>query len=184
MSKQYRWVLLFGAVIFLIANISNAQRLFEALNKIETIEAVSKRLGTIGKQEDDTAEARGYLRLIEHPEYLFVGAGEGAHWRFGRQELHSGIATLIFSYSIFGLGFFLLFLYTIFNRQPWYYTAMLVPIFLYGLTHQNVRFSYFWVFLACCYAYCYMPYAQQLEKQVKKKVRYKSVKQGDKNESN
>ena len=152
MPKTYRVFLVFIISLLIISNLSNSKRVFEALNRVETIEAVSQRLNTIGKQSDDTPEARGYLRLVKHPEYLFVGAGEGAYWRFGRQELHSGIATLVFSYSIFGFSVFLLFLGNIFFKLPWYYTAMLVPIFLYGLTHQNIRFSYFWVFLACAYS--------------------------------
>lgn len=170
MPKSYRLLIMFCVSILLIANISNAQRVFEVIQRVETIEAVSKRLGTIGKQSDDTPEARGYLRLIEHPQYLFVGAGEGAYWRFGRQELHSGIATLIFSYSIFGFGFFILFLINIFYRQPWYYTAMLIPIFLYGLTHQNIRFSFFWVFLACSYVVSHPLSSQLLDNNRKKKV--------------
>lgn len=179
MPKPYRWMLIFILFTLVIANLSNAQRIFDFVQKVETIEAVSKRLGTLGKQSDDTAEGRGYLRLIEHPQYLFIGAGEGAYWRFGRQELHSGIATLIFSYSLFGFGFFLLFLINIFYRLPWYYAALLVPVFLYGLTHQNIRFSLFWVFLACSYAWYFTVPTQSLERGPKNKVGWRQDSQGD-----
>jgi len=153
MTKRMRWIAILCFALIFMVKFHNPQQLFTFVDKIDTLEAVSDRLGTLGKQADDTAEARGYGRLLEYPQFVLVGAGEGAHWRFGRQELHSGIATLIFSYSIFGFAFFLMFLGSIFYRLPWHYTAMLIPIFLYGLSHQNVRFSYFWVFLALAYSW-------------------------------
>ncbi len=153
MSSAMRWFSIFCFVLLFMVKFHNPQHLVSFMSKVDTLEAVSHRLGTLGKQADDTPEARGYGRLLDHPQFLFVGAGEGAHWRFGRQELHSGIATLIFSYSIFGFAFFLMFLGSVFYRLPWHYTAMLIPIFLYGLSHQNIRFSYFWVFLGLAYSW-------------------------------
>ena len=153
MTNKMRWVTVFLFVILFVMKFHTPQNVMLFIQKVETLAAVSDRLGTIGKQADDTPEGRGYDRMIKYPQFLLVGAGEGAHWRFGRQELHSGIATLIFSYSVFGFTLFLMFLGSVFYRLPWHYTAMLIPIFLYGLTHQNVRFSYFWVFLAVAYSW-------------------------------
>ncbi len=152
-TKKMRWIAFICFTVLMLVKFQTPQNVAVFIQKIETLEAVSDRMKTLGKQADDTPAGRGYDRLIEHPQFLIVGAGEGAHWRFGRQELHSGIATLIFSYSIFGFGVFVLFLGSVFYRLPWHYTAMLIPIFMYGLTHQNVRFSYFWVFLALAYSW-------------------------------
>lgn len=152
MPRRYRYIVILFAALFSISYMGNAQKIYNFFMNFDTVDAVSKRLGTLGKQNDDTPEARGYLRLIEHPGYLLIGAGEGAYQRFGRQELHSGIATLLFSYGIFGFGFFIAFLASAFYRLSFYYSAMLMPIFLFGLTHQNIRFSFFWIFLAVAYA--------------------------------
>src|SRR5690606_25026545 len=73
---------------------------------------------------------RGYERLWEYPQYLIYGAGEGAHWRFmdvlyaersigGGREIHSGLASVLFSYGIFGFALFAGFIYAIFRKaQP------------------------------------------------------------------
>jgi len=152
MPRRYRYFVLLFAALFSISYVGNAPKIYDFFMGFDAVDAVSKRLGTFGKQSDDTPEARGYMRLVEYPGYLLIGAGEGAYYRFGRQELHSGIATLLFSYGIFGFGFFIAFLASAFYRLSFFYTALLVPIFLFGLTHQNIRFSFFWIFLAVAYA--------------------------------
>ena len=51
-----------------------------------------------------------------------------------------------------GFTLFFCFLYFVFKGLPWRYTMLLVPIMMYGLTHQNIRFTYFWVFVAAAYS--------------------------------
>lgn len=112
---------------------------------------VVERLQSIGKQNDDSLDARGYGRLWAYPEHLFLGAGEGAYERFdetGRaMELHSTWATVIFSYGIPGMLAFLFILYTVFRNEARRHLVYFLPIVLYGLTHQGLRFSLFWAFL-------------------------------------
>ncbi|MGE4313559.1 MAG: O-antigen ligase family protein [Pseudobdellovibrionaceae bacterium] len=120
------------------------------------IERATLRLEDIGQDTDDSADVRGYSRLIEYPGYLLTGAGEGAYERFAsRREIHSGVANLLFSYGIFGTLLFCAFLYFVFHRLPIYYGLLLLPIITYGLTHQNFRDTYFWIFLACAYSYVF-----------------------------
>lgn len=120
------------------------------------IERATLRLEDIGQDTDDSAEVRGYSRITDYPQYLFTGAGEGAYERFAsRREIHSGVANLVFSYGIFGTLLFCAFLYFVFHRLPIYYGLMLIPILTYGLTHQNFRDTYFWIFLACSYSYTF-----------------------------
>jgi hypothetical protein len=135
------------------------------------VENISYRLGNIGQQQDDSLEARGYDRIWNHPEYIIVGAGEGALYRFADKsesdalysedldidafdkkkginqyhELHSTIGTILFSYGIVGLitfGAALLCLYRISSAGRFLY---LLPPFLHGLTHQGLRFSFLWL---------------------------------------
>ncbi len=155
-NKKLKALFVFGLFAFFITEITAPQQVKSWVIAADNISAVMHRLGKIGVEVDDSPMARGYSRLIEYPEYILVGAGEGAHWRFNaRQELHSGLATILFSYGILGFTLFLSFLGFIFIRIPFYHTFLLAPLILYGLTHQNFRNTAFWVFLAACYAHKY-----------------------------
>lgn len=96
-------------------------------------------------------EYRGYDRITNHPEYLVFGAGEGAYNRFDTfiadHEMHSSIGTIIFCYGIPGTVLFLIFVYSIFKKLPWFYLVYALPLFAYGLTHMGLRFTIFWVVL-------------------------------------
>lgn len=115
-----------------------------------TAALVVERLDSIGKQQDDSVAGRGYDRLWTYPGYLFFGAGEGAYERFeatGKDmELHSTWGTVLFCYGIAGLLALFSILWTAFRYAPWRHLLYFVPVALYGLTHQGLRFSLFWIF--------------------------------------
>ena len=116
-----------------------------------TAALVVERVESVGKQQDDSLAGRGYDRLWRNSGHLFFGAGEGAYDRFDSgptaMELHSTWGTVLFSYGIAGLLAFLALLWASFRHAPRRYLFYFVPIALYGLTHQGLRFSLFWVFL-------------------------------------
>lgn len=118
-------------------------------------ERVVNRLGTIGLEPDDSLAGRGYDRMTQYPLYMIVGAGEGGFERFrnwgGPGELHSGLATILFSYGVMGFALFTAFLFVIFRGQAWYYTAVLCTVLLFSLTSQTIRFTHTWVFLGIAY---------------------------------
>jgi hypothetical protein len=105
----------------------------------------------------DTLATRGYDRMVNHPEHLVLGAGEGAYERFHTElfssEIHSSFGTLLFCYGVVGLGCFVAFLYFMCRHDP-RAALYLVPAFVYGFGHQGVRFAFFWAMLAfvCCIA--------------------------------
>jgi hypothetical protein len=121
------------------------------------VERVSGRLQNIGQQEDDQIYSRGYVRILYYPEYVVVGAGEGALYRFPEgvgedmarwTEIHSTFGTILFSYGLIGLVAFggaIWRLYRISSAGRFLY---LLPPFFYGLTHQGLRFSFLWLLLA------------------------------------
>jgi len=157
LSKQGRLFLTLSIFIFTLFQLFEPSAFLKRIEKVEQIAIITMRLENIGQEEDDTAKGRGYTRLLEHPHYLLFGAGEGAYFRFGRgsQEIHSGIATIIFSYGIIGATFFCLFLYHIFKKLPAQYWVLMGIVLMYSLTHQGMRFTYFWVFLAICYVHVF-----------------------------
>ena len=123
-----------------------------AMQGTDLYENLAWRLGNIGAQGDDNLAIRGYAWLWEFPEYLVLGAGQGAYerfrgWRMGI-EFHSTLGSLLFSYGIVGLGLFGAFLWKILQSAGPYRFSFLVPAFLYGVTHQGLRFSVFWALFA------------------------------------
>lgn len=127
------------------------------------IQTISTRLNIFDHASDpEKFSERGYNRLWDYPEYLIIGAGEGAYWRFmdsavvdgwSGMEIHSGLATLLFSYGIFGFALFCMFVLMIFRHAPPTLWFCLAAIMLYGLTHQHIRFTTFWIYLGISYGF-------------------------------
>jgi hypothetical protein len=120
----------------------------------DAVASLEQRLSA--EESDDTLEARGYDRILYHPEYLFFGAGEGVYARFRSaqvSELHSSFGTILFSYGVVGVGLFAYGLYLICRPDPKLALSLLPP-FAVGLAHNGMRFPLLWVLLAflCCVA--------------------------------
>lgn len=99
------------------------------------------------------AQERGYDRIIQHPEYLITGAGEGYYERFrglatGAHEIHSSLASIVFCYGIVGAMLFFTFAFSVLRGASLRDMLTLVPAIAYGLSHQGLRFTLFWVLLA------------------------------------
>ncbi|MGH6897904.1 MAG: hypothetical protein ACREJ5_15390 [Geminicoccaceae bacterium] len=132
--------------------------LVERFMSFESVANLDHRLSSIGESKDDNLLQRGYVRLIQNPQYLAFGAGEGGFERLTQiadkqtKELHSTLGTILMSYGLVGLALFGLLLFVIFGRAPLASIAYLGPVMLYSVTHVGVRFSEFWIFLALVYA--------------------------------
>jgi hypothetical protein len=161
LSPALRYILVFAGLVVLIFGVFSVTVLQDNINQVAVLANMSERIGDIGKQSDDSLEGRGYYRIIQHPEYLFFGAGEGGYGRFITQgfpyalEMHSGLGTMLFSYGIFGFLLFSWFMFSIFRSLPVMFWVLLASIMFYGLTHQNMRFSHTWVFFGVCYGIAY-----------------------------
>jgi hypothetical protein len=128
-----------------IAGIAGAWAMRDTMNLLN---AVQRRL--TGGATDETLAARGYDRLANHVELLLFGAGEGDTQRFESMlpgELHSTWGTIVFSYGFLGSLLFAVALFLVVRRGGLEWALLLLPAALYGLTHQGLRFSLFWVFL-------------------------------------
>jgi hypothetical protein len=105
---------------------------------------------------DETWATRGWDRIDNHPEQLFLGAGEGYYERFDSvinyTELHSSYGTLLFCYGVLGTAPFACGLYLICRRADLMLLAGLLPTLLFGVFHHGLRFTLFWVVLGllCC----------------------------------
>lgn len=101
-----------------------------------------------------TFAGRGYDRLWVFPQYLILGAGEGATERFAARvwfldEIHSSWAGLLFYYGLVGVTLFSLFVaFSLAKvRDRWHRLLLLGP-FVYGFTTYNLRNWYIWVAFA------------------------------------
>lgn len=67
------------------------------------------RITGITDEPDASLAARGYDRIINHPEYWFVGAGEGIFYRFDsllNAEMHSSWGTIFLGMELLECLFF------------------------------------------------------------------------------
>jgi hypothetical protein len=120
------------------------------------LDAVSNSISRI---ENDTnvhseIEERGYDRIVNNPEYLVTGAGEGGYTRFeettviGSHEIHSSLGTLVFCYGVLGLVLFGVFIWLVLRGSGLRTWFLVAPSFAYSMTHQGLRSTLFWVQLA------------------------------------
>jgi hypothetical protein len=128
---------------------------FVVLEGSALVEHVSGRLENMNRESDGTLESRGYVRILGYPEYIVVGAGEGALYRFGDvdgdqkvREIHSTLGTILFSYGLIGLAAFGAAMWRLYQLSSAARLIYLLTPFLYGFTHQGLRFSFLWLLFA------------------------------------
>jgi len=115
------------------------------------VKSVNKKIEKtfLGQEDDDSFAGRGYDRILNHPEFLLFGAGEGLFERFNSQlagvEIHSTYGSLLFSYGIIGALFFALFLIRVFRENFLSNLYVLLGFSLYGLTHNGIRNTLLWI---------------------------------------
>ncbi len=121
----------------------------------QLMNSVQERVDSIGEDADDNLEGRGYDRLYDHPEYWITGAGEGAYYRFSKNnfELHSTLGNLLISYGIVGLSLFVLMVLFALRNDRFRSTYIVLFLMVYGLTHNGIRNSLLWILLALIASY-------------------------------
>jgi hypothetical protein len=94
--------------------------------------------------------ARGYMRVVQYPQYLLYGAGQGKDERFDglngdHYEIHSSPVAVLFYYGILGFLLFTAFLWNLFSKKI--NLLFLSPLLVYGLFTYGLRSPYFWLAL-------------------------------------
>lgn len=144
-------LIIFMAILILI--LSGVVDILHYVSKIvNSVSFVIERFHD--KSINTTFEGRGYDRLWVFPEYLFLGAGEGANERWGNRvsftgEIHSTFVGVIFYYGIPGLLFLCVFLYKSWAqlKNIWMKISFFAPL-LYSVGTYNLRNWFFWIGLA------------------------------------
>lgn len=118
-------------------------------NLAQSDNEVIRRLALIGQDSDDNLIDRGYALLLNPDWRIIFGYGEGYYdMRFGN-EVHSTLANVITSFGVVGFVLFSgMILSIVQNRIVSLQFGLLGLVFAYGLTHNGLRNTLFWVFLA------------------------------------
>ncbi|MBN1239042.1 MAG: hypothetical protein JXB36_11105, partial [Gammaproteobacteria bacterium] len=110
---------------------------------------LEKRFASFGEQGDDTLAGRAYDRIVNYPQYLAFGAGEGLRFRFDRAlEIHSLFGTLLFSYGVVGASIIAVFVARLVALAGFGNALYVVPVALYNLTHNGIRSPLMWLLFA------------------------------------
>jgi hypothetical protein len=140
------------------------------VHEVGIVQGLQRRLALLSRNPDDPLSLwkRGYSRLVEHPEYLPLGAGEGAFDRLtdvseaasfkkrvptssSVKEFHSSLGNILMSYGIVGLGLLFAFFFVVFRNTPTINLLYFGLIMLYGVTHMGMRDTMLWIFLGLVY---------------------------------
>lgn len=118
---------------------------YERFMRSPTYEALTERVESV-ESVDQSADQRGYDRILNYPDNLVWGVGEGAFERFDEDiELHSYPGTLLFSYGVIGVVLFLWFLIAAVPDR--WCLLYLMPMLVYNLTHNGGRSLMLWAML-------------------------------------
>ena len=116
---------------------------------------VFNRIVNIGGQSDDSLEARGYLMFFQYPEAFVFGQGGASYLDRGdSHEIHSTYANIFVSYGAVGLiGFLYVVGKASIARKGF---IVIVPMLLYGLTHNIIRDEFFWLITTLLFVSVYL----------------------------
>lgn len=89
---------------------------------------------------------RGFYRLIDFPDFLFLGAGKGFDERFGygNLEVHSTPVAVIFYFGVVSFALYMSGIIRLISKRNYYVTVFILIIFMYGLTTYNIRTPITW----------------------------------------
>lgn len=115
--------------------------------------AIFDRISNIQNESDSSLESRGYFLLSDNPFYMALGVGEEQAIRMLGHEVHSTFAAIYVNYGFFGFFIFIFWGWEVFYKcykVVGLYRCIILfsPILLYSLTHNGIRFSMLWVYLA------------------------------------
>ncbi|MHA7943521.1 O-antigen ligase family protein [Formosa sp. 3Alg 14/1] len=108
------------------------------------------RLSGENISSDSSLGGRGYDRILDFPQYLVLGAGEGGvEYRFDSPiELHNTFLTMLFSYGLLGFFFFLRSFYAIASGATKYILILLLILSMHLNAHMSFRVPLLWMTLA------------------------------------
>ena len=113
----------------------------------ESVDFILSRADSTDAAEQ--ADIRGYTRILQFPEYIITGAGQGMDLRFNSfgTEIHSTPAGILFYYGVAGLALFLIFLFGIFRNLKTHEKVLFLAPLMYSFSTLGFRTPIFWFYL-------------------------------------
>lgn len=145
-----------GAAVLAVTTFTKNTRLLAAFVLIagcasiyfsdKVLETFNNRMNRRSDQELVGNAVARYHRLFDYPQYAVLGAAEGNTARFdGGIEIHSTPGTLLFAYGLIGTYLFIIIYYRLFSVGGWWFLLMCAPPIVYGLSHNGLRQTEFWL---------------------------------------
>lgn len=119
---------------------------------------VYQRFANLESEDDTNLIERGFFVLTNNIDLrLIYGYGEGYTILMGGKEIHSTWGNIFISYGFIGAFTFCIFLFFLIKKLIKFTSllitfSLLIPIILYGITHNGIRFSIFWFYCALLYS--------------------------------
>lgn len=146
-KSKRKLIIITSIIMFLVIYIYNNSFIIQ-----ENIffQSLVNRLSQTSEKVDSSLYVRGYDRIVNYPQYLIFGAGEGQNYRFSSSglELHSTLGNIQFSYGLIGTLLFSGIIFKALYQDKFKHWYLIVSIFIYGLTHNGLRNSMLWIIIA------------------------------------
>ena len=149
-------------IIFSLISLLVASTSFFILLKFGFLDSIITRFSEGVESNDQQASSRGFNALIDYPEHLMFGAGQGAYYLFSptNHEIHSTWLGILYYYGVIGFFLFVSFLYNIFKRLNFAEKIIFLGPMFYGFFTYNARTLAFWFLVAVFLLYS--KYREQL----------------------
>ncbi|TJY33432.1 hypothetical protein [Pontimicrobium aquaticum] len=144
--KSRKYLILFITIV-VIGSIFIGYNYDLNLSNFTALEYNIERLQSESISSNRSLGGRGYDRIVNYPQYLFFGAGEGLYERFNETiELHSIFANVLFSYGIIGFSMFIFAFSSLLKNKL---TKIVIILFLalavFAMVHMSLRVPFFWM---------------------------------------
>lgn len=149
-------------IIFSLISLLMAFASFFILLNFGFLDNIVVRFSEGIESNDQQASDRGLTNIIDYPQYLLFGAGQGAYYLFSptNHEIHSTWFGILFYYGVIGLFLFLSFLFNIFKKLNFAEKIIFLSPMFYGFFTYNARTLAFWFLVAIFLLYS--KYREQL----------------------
>ena len=99
--------------------------------------------------KSDQTSSRGFDNLINYPQYLLFGAGQGAYHLYSQtgNEIHSTWLGILFYYGIIGFLIFIYLIFSILSKLNLSNKFIFLGPLIYGFFTYNARTIIFWFFI-------------------------------------
>ena len=119
------------------------------------------RLANMQNESDSSLEVRGYLAFLQGSDMQIIfGLGDNTTKSILGYEVHSTFMNVMTNYGVIGLVLLLMFLsnWVIAIWRSFGFSAVCGvcgPSMLYGITHNGMRFTAFWILIALSFSLAY-----------------------------